>query len=72
MTTTRTTPLLQVRVIGPAEHAQVLTVDLVHRAEALLGSGVQYRTHTRPARRIGYVRIYVTVTRKEVHAIGEP
>ena len=66
MPTTRTTPLLQIRVIGPADHAQVLTTDLVHRAEVLLGSGVQYRTHTRSARRIGYVRLYITATRKEV------
>jgi hypothetical protein len=65
MTTTHAVPVLQVRVIARDEHAQALIADLAARAHALLGDGITCRTQTRSARRTGYVRVYLTATRKE-------
>ena len=58
-------PILQVRVIAPPAHAQALTADLAATARQLLGPGITYRTHTRTARRTGYIRLYLTATRTE-------
>jgi hypothetical protein len=58
-------PILQVRVIAEPGHAQVLITELTDRARQLFGPDVTYRAQTRTARRIGYVRVYLTATRKE-------
>jgi hypothetical protein len=59
------TPILQARVIAEPGHAQVLIAELTDRARQLLGPDVTYRAQTRTARRTGYVRVYLTATRKE-------
>lgn len=64
-TSTRTMPVMQIRVIGVDRHAQAVLADAVRRARTLLGPNVTYRTQTRPNRRAGYVRVYLTATRKE-------
>jgi hypothetical protein len=56
---------MQIRVIGSDDQAQAVLTELHHRARALLGPGYTYRTHTRSARRIGHIRVYLTITRKE-------
>jgi hypothetical protein len=60
-----TAPILQARVIAEPGHAQVLIAELTDRARQLLGPDVTYRAQTRIARRTGYVRVYLTATRKE-------
>ena len=65
MSTTRPAPIAQIRVIAATHHAPALITDLAERARALIGPRATYRTQTRPAQRIGYVRVYLTVTRKE-------
>jgi hypothetical protein len=62
---TRTAPLCQIRVIGPADDVTTLIVQLAARTRLLFGSQASYRTHTRSARRAGYVRAYLTITGKE-------
>ena len=58
-------PLLQVRVIGATGYAQAILVDLATRVRPLLGANIRYTTTTRPARRVGHVRVYLTITKKE-------
>jgi hypothetical protein len=60
-----TRPILQARVITTSEHAQVLIAELSRYARQLFGEEVTYRTQTRHADRIGYVRVYLTATREE-------
>ncbi len=62
---TRPAPLLQVRVIGATGYAQAILADLAKTVRPILGADVRFTSTTRPARRVGYVRIYLTVTRKE-------
>jgi len=64
-TTTRPTPILQIRVIGAAPHVQAVLTVATQAAETVLGPNIVCRTHTRSAGRIGYVRAYLTVTRRE-------
>lgn len=65
MPTTRTAPVFQVRVIAEPGHARTLMHHLTAGAKQLLGPDHEYRTQTRIARRSGYVRVYLTATRKE-------
>lgn len=60
-----TTPLLQARIITTTDHAQALADHLTRHARNLFGDNATYRTQTRHADRIGYVRVYLTVTGKE-------
>jgi hypothetical protein len=60
-----TTPILQARITTTDTHAQALIAELTRHARQLLGDDVTYRTQTRHADRIGYVRVYLTATRKE-------
>jgi hypothetical protein len=64
-TPARPAPLLQVRVIGAAGYAQAVLADVATRVRPLLGPDIRFTTTTRPARRVGHVRVYLTVTRKE-------
>jgi hypothetical protein len=64
-TTPRPVPVLQVRAIGAAHHVQAVLTAAAQAATAFLGPHVTTRTHTRSAGRIGYVRAYLTITRKE-------
>jgi hypothetical protein len=66
------TPILQARVVAEPSHAQVLIAELTDRARQLLGPDVTYRAQTRTARRTGYVRVYLTATRKEERTVGQP
>lgn len=59
------TPLLQARITTTPDHAQALITELTRHARTLLGDDVNYRTQTRHADRIGYVRVYLTATRRE-------
>ncbi len=59
------TTIMQIRVIGATGYTQAVLADTARRARLLLGDGHTYRTHTRPARRTGHVRAYLTITRKE-------
>ena len=70
-TTTRPIPVLQVRAIGAAHHVQAVLTAAAQTAAAVLGPNITTRTHTRSAGRIGYVRAYLTITRKEPHADDE-
>jgi hypothetical protein len=47
-------------------------LELTDRARQLLGPDVTYRAQTRTARRTGYVRVYLTATRKEEPNVGQP
>ncbi|MFC0528210.1 hypothetical protein [Phytohabitans kaempferiae] len=58
-------PLLQARIITTPDHAQALIAELTRHARQLLGDNTTYRTQTRHADRTGYVRVYLTATRKE-------
>jgi hypothetical protein len=59
--------LIQIRVIGPSDHATRMLVQAAEHARRVFGTTATYRSQTRSARRIGYVRAYLTVTRKETH-----
>ena len=61
----RPAPVLQVRAIGAADHVQAVLTAAAHAATVTLGPNITTRTHTRSAGRIGYVRAYLTITRKE-------
>lgn len=58
-------PVAQIRVIAPVDDTARLGTTLVRCARYLLGPHLTYRITTRPARRAGYTRYYLTVTRKE-------
>jgi hypothetical protein len=62
MTSTKSTPVLHIRVIGQHDQADELLARLTEHARALFGPHATYRTHTRSARRIGQVRAYLTIT----------
>lgn len=64
MPTPTATPIAHIRVIAADHHAQALIADITRYARTLLGDSNTFRTHARPARRIGHTRIYLTVTRK--------
>ena len=64
-TACRPVPVLQVRAIGAATHVQVVLAAAAQTAAGVLGPNITTRTHTRSAGRIGYVRAYLTITRKE-------
>jgi len=70
-TTTRPAPVLQVRAIGAAHHVHAVLAAAAQTAVTVLGPNITTRTHTRSAGRIGYVRAYLTITRKEPHADDE-
>lgn len=59
------TPLLRARVTISAEHAKPSLDALTQLARQLLGDNVTCRTQTRRADRVGYVQVYLTVTREE-------
>jgi hypothetical protein len=63
--TVRPAPLCQVRVIAPADQATTLAGQLAEHARRLFGDQITCRTTIRYARRTGYVRVYLTITRKE-------
>jgi hypothetical protein len=65
MPTTQPAPLLHIRVIGATGYAQAVLADIATRVRPLLGPDIRFTTATRPARRIGHVRAYLTVTRKD-------
>lgn len=67
-TTPRPVPVLQVRAIGATTHVQAILTAAELAAAAVLGPNITTRTHTRSAGRIGYVRAYLTITRREDHA----
>ena len=62
MTTPTPAPIAHIRVIAATGHAQTLIADITARAKALLGDDATYRVHSRPARRAGHTRAYLTVT----------
>jgi len=62
MPTPTPAPIAHIRVIAATSHAQALIADITARARAVLGDDATYRTHTRPARRTGHTRVYLTVT----------
>ncbi|HZN70602.1 MAG TPA: hypothetical protein VFC00_02800 [Micromonosporaceae bacterium] len=62
MPTPARAPIAQIRVIAAAYQAQVLIADIAACARALLGENASYRVHTRPARRVGHARAYLTIT----------
>ena len=64
-TTQRPIPVLQVRAIGAAHHVQAVLTAAAQAAAVALGPNITTRTHTRSAGRIGYVRAYLTITRKD-------
>jgi hypothetical protein len=61
----RPSPVAQVRVIATEQHARAILACAAYHARDVLGPGHIFRTATRPARRAGHVRAYLTVTRKE-------
>jgi hypothetical protein len=65
MPTDRPQPLIQVRVIGHRDQADELLTYLADYVHGMFGTHANYRTQTRSARRIGHVRAYLTITRKE-------
>ena len=67
MPTGQPATLCQIRVIGPANHAGDLLAALAEHAQQLFGDNATYRTQTRSAHRIGQVRAYLTITRKETN-----
>jgi hypothetical protein len=71
-TTTRPVPVLQVRAIGAATHVQAVLTAAAQTATTVLGPNITTRTHTRSAGRIGYVRAYLTITRKEIPRDDDP
>ena len=72
MTTTKPPPILHIRVVGATGYAQAILADLATRVRPLLGTNIRCTTATRPARRVGHVRVYLTVTRKERSANDRP
>jgi hypothetical protein len=64
---TRPAPLCQIRVIAATDDATALLTRITEQARHLLGPDITCRTQTRSARRIGHVRAYVTISRKEEH-----
>jgi hypothetical protein len=68
MPATRPAPLCQVRVIAPTRDAAALLAYLTEQARHLFGGTATYHTQTRSARRTGHVRVYLTITRKEITA----
>ena len=66
MPTQRPQPLIRIRVIGPAEHANRVLAQLAdHVMPVLFGPNVVSRRHTRTANPAGHVRAYLTVAGKE-------
>lgn len=61
----RSAPVAQIRVIATEQHARAILACAAYHTRDVLGPGHTYRTTTRPARRVGQVRAYLTVTRKE-------
>ena len=70
-TAPRPVPVLQVRAIGAPTHVHAVLTATAHAAAVTLGPNITTRTHTRSAGRIGYVRAYLTITRKD-HERAEP
>jgi hypothetical protein len=64
-TTTTPVPLCRIRVIATTDDASALVAHLAEHAHQLLGDDITCRTHTRSARRTGYICAYLTITRKE-------
>jgi hypothetical protein len=64
--TTRTRPLIAIRLIGPADTITTQKAHLLQHVTALYGDHAHYRTSTRPASHTGELRFYLTVTPKEV------
>jgi hypothetical protein len=63
--TTRTRPLIAVRLIGPADVVASHKAHLIEHFAAIYGSRAICRTSTRAASYTNELRVYVTVTAKE-------
>jgi hypothetical protein len=57
--------MVQIRVIGPADHVRRLLAHLAEQAIPLFSQQVTCRKQVRAARSAGHVRAYLTVSRKE-------
>jgi hypothetical protein len=64
-TPTRTSPLVRIRVIGPADCIDQVLTHVAEHAATLLGAPVSCRRQTRHDHPAGHVRAYFTITRKE-------
>jgi hypothetical protein len=62
-----TASLIQIRIIGPTDQANQMISNAAEHARRQFGTTATYRSQIRSAHRIGYVRAYLTVTRKETH-----
>ncbi len=61
----RSRPIVAVRLIGPAAIVKAHTVTIAAQLAAHYGRRVTCRTSTHPARHIGEIRTYITVTPRE-------
>jgi hypothetical protein len=62
----RPRPLLSVRLIGPADVVTAQKTHLTDHLAAVFGETAVCRTSTRPASHASEIRVYLTVSRKEV------
>lgn len=67
-TTTKSAPVLQIRVIGPIDFARAVLADRAALVRSILGPDYRYTSQIRTARKAGQVRAYLTITApKEVN-----
>ena len=64
-TTPRGKLILQIRVIGPVDQVHALLAHLDQHTAATVGTDTTRTVNTRTARRVGHLRGYLTITRKE-------
>ncbi len=64
--TTRTRPLLAVRLVGPADTVTTQRDQLIAHFTRVFGPGTTCRASTRHASHAEERRVYLTVTAKEV------
>jgi hypothetical protein len=64
-TALRRTPILQIRVVGPVDQVHALLAHLDEHTVVTLGADTTRTVNTRTARRVGHLRGYLTITRKE-------
>ena len=62
----RPRPLLAVRLIGPADVVAAQQAHLLAHLAETFGTRATCRTSTRPASYADEIRVYITVTTKEV------
>ncbi|MBG0568087.1 hypothetical protein [Actinoplanes aureus] len=62
----RPRPLLSVRLIGPADVVTAQKTHLAGHLAAVFGDTVVCRTSTHPASHANEIRVYLTVSRREV------